>query len=116
MPRAKNAVASRKRRKKILKAAEGYWGGKSKLLKTAKESVERAMLYSYRDRRVKKREFRKLWIARINAAVRPYGLSYSRFIGLLNKNEVELDRKVLSDLAISDPAAFEKLVQTVKNA
>ena len=74
------------------------------------------MLYAYRDRRVKKREFRKLWIARINAAVRPYGLSYSRFIDLLNKNQVELDRKVLSDLAVSDPVAFEKLVQTVKNA
>ena len=80
MPRAKNTVASRKRRKKILKKAKGYRGGKSTLLKTAKESVERAMLYAYRDRRKKKSDFRKLWITRINAAVRPYGLNYSQFI------------------------------------
>ncbi len=116
MPRAKNAVASRKKRKKILKAARGYWGAKSKLIKSARESVERAMLYSYRDRRVKKREFRKLWIVRINAAVRPYGLSYSRFINLLSQKEIEINRKTLADLAVSDPEAFGKLVESVQKA
>ena len=116
MPRAKNAVASRKRRKKILKSAKGYWGGKSKLIKSARESVERAMLYAYRDRRVKKREFRKLWIVRINAAVRPYGLSYSRFIHLLSQKQIEMNRKTLADLAVSDPDAFGKLVENVKKA
>lgn len=114
MPRAKNAVASRKRRKKILKAAKGYRGGKSKLLKTAKEAVERSMRYAYRDRRVKKREFRKLWITRINAAVRAYGLSYSRFLDLLDKKSIKLNRKVLADLAVSDPAAFEQIVKACK--
>ncbi|HDQ46041.1 MAG TPA: 50S ribosomal protein L20 [bacterium] len=115
MPKATNAVASRRRRKKILKSARGYRGAKSKLLKTAKESVERAMLYAYRDRRVRKREFRQLWIARINAAVRPYGLSYSRFMDLLSKNRIELNRKVLSDLAVSDPAAFSQIVNRIKS-
>lgn len=113
MPKVNKSVASRKRRKKILKAAKGYWGGKSRLLRTAKESVERAMLYAYRDRRVRKREFRKLWIARINAAVRPYGLSYSRFIHLLDKNNIDLNRKILADLAVTDPPAFEKIVKSV---
>ncbi len=116
MPRAKNAVASRQRRKKILDAAKGYRGAKSKLLKNAKESVERSMLYAYRDRRVKKREYRRLWIARINAAVRPYGLSYSRFMDLIIKNQIDLNRKVLADLAVSDPTAFEQLVNQVKTA
>lgn len=116
MPRAKNAVASRQKRKKILKSAKGYWGSKSKLLITARLSVEKALQYAYRDRRVKKREFRKLWIARINAAVRPYDLSYSRFIHLLHKNNIDLNRKTLADLAVSDPAAFEKLVESVKSA
>lgn len=116
MPRAKNAVASRKRRKKILDAAKGYRGAKSKLLKNAKESVERSMLYAYRDRRVKKREYRKLWIARINAAVRPYGLSYSRFMDMVIKNQIDLNRKVLADLAVSDPAAFAQIVDRVKTA
>ncbi|MCK5145957.1 50S ribosomal protein L20 [bacterium] len=116
MPRAKTTVASRKRRKKILKAAKGYWGGKKNLLKTAKEAVEKGMQYSYRDRRVKKREFRKLWIIRINAAVRPYGLSYSRFIHLLDKKEIGINRKVLADLAVSDPIAFQKIVESVQKA
>lgn len=115
MPRARNSVNSRKRRKKILKSAKGYWGGKSRLYKTAKESVERAMLYSYRDRRVRKREFRKLWITRINAAVRPHGLSYSQFIHLLEKNNIALNRKVLADLAVSDKTAFSSLIKTVQN-
>ena len=115
MPRARNSVNSRKRRKKILKSAKGYWGGKNRLYKTAKESVERAMLYSYRDRRVRKREFRKLWITRINAAVRPHGLSYSQFIHLLEKNNIALNRKVLADLAVSDKTAFSSLIKTVQN-
>lgn len=114
MPRAKTAVASRKRRKKILKAAKGYFGSKSRLLKTAKEAVEKSRLYAYRDRRVKKREFRQLWIVRINAAVRPYGLSYSKFINLLNEKQIDLNRKMLADLAVSDPAAFAKLVESVQ--
>lgn len=116
MPRAKNAVASRKRRKKILKKARGYRGGKSKLLKTAMESVDRAMLYAYRDRRKKKHDFRQLWISRINAAVRPYGLSYSQFISLMSKNNIGLNRKVLADLAATDSAAFGKLVESVQKA
>ena len=116
MPRVKNTVASRRRRKKILKSAKGYWGGKSRLLKTAKESVERAMLYSYRDRRVRKREFRKLWISRINAGVRPYGLNYSRFIHLLDENKIQLNRKILADLAVTDPDAFGKIVEGVNKA
>jgi large subunit ribosomal protein L20 len=116
MPRAKNAVSSRKRRKKILKAAKGYWGGKSRLFKTAKESVERAMLYAYRDRRVRKRDFRKLWIIRINAAVRPHGLNYSKFIHLLDKSNIQLNRKILADLAVSDPDVFSKILENVKNA
>jgi large subunit ribosomal protein L20 len=114
MPRAKNAVASRKRRKKILKAAKGYRGAKSKLLKTAMEAVDRARLYAYRDRRVKKREFRKLWIARINAAIRMHGLNYSQFIHMLNVKEIDLNRKVLADLAMNDPQAFAELVQDVQ--
>jgi len=114
MPRAKNAVASRNRRKKILKAAKGYRGGKSRLLKTAKEAVERSLLYSYRDRKKKKGDFRKLWIVRINAAVRPHGLSYSKFIHLLNEKDVKIDRKILADLAVTDPLAFSKIVESVK--
>jgi len=114
MPKVKKSVASRKRRKKILRSAKGYWGGKSRLILTAKESVERAMQYAYRDRRARKRDFRKLWIARINAAVRPYGLSYSRFIHLLNQNKIALNRKILADLAVTDPPAFEKIVKSVQ--
>ncbi|MFC1568660.1 50S ribosomal protein L20 [bacterium] len=114
MPRAKSSVASRKRRKKILKAAKGYWGGKSKLLKTAKESVEKARQYAYRDRRVKKREFRKLWITRINAAARMHGMSYAQFIHLLQLQNINLNRKVLADLAVSDPNAFAQLIQSIK--
>jgi large subunit ribosomal protein L20 len=116
MPRSTNNVASRARRKKILKAARGYWGGKSKLIKTAKEAVQRSMRYAYRDRRVKKREFRSLWIIRINAAVRSYGLNYSSFIRQLSKAKVKINRKMLSDMAVNDPQAFAKLVEQVKNA
>lgn len=114
MPKASNAVASRRRRKKILRSAKGYWGGKSRLYKTAKESVDRSRLYAYRDRRVRKREFRKLWITRINAAVRPFGLNYSGFIHLLDKNKIQLNRKVLADLAISDPATLSKIIEQIK--
>jgi len=116
MPKVHKSVASRKRRKKILKQAKGYWGGKSRLLKTAKESVDQAMLYAYRDRRVRKREFRKLWITRMNAAVRPYGLNYSTFIHLLEKNNIRLNRKVLADLAVADPNTFAVIVENVKKA
>ena len=115
MPRSKNSVASRARRKKILKAARGYWGGKSKLIKTAKEAVQHSLRYAYRDRRVRKREFRSLWIIRINAAVRIHGMNYSGFIKRLNKANVQIDRKILAELAVSDPSAFSKIVEQVKN-
>ncbi|MDM7926251.1 MAG: 50S ribosomal protein L20 [bacterium] len=116
MPRSTNNVASRARRKKILKAARGYFGGKSKLIKTAKEAVQRSMRYAYRDRRTRKREYRTLWIARINAAVRPFGLNYSGFIRSLEKSNIEIDRKLLADLAVTDPKAFARIVEQVKNA
>jgi len=114
MPRATNKVASRRRRKKVLSKARGYWGGKSRLFKTAKESVERAMVYSYRDRKVRKRDFRNLWITRINAAVRPHGLSYSKFVHQLSKNNIALNRKVLSDIAVQDPETFAQIVGSLK--
>ena len=113
MPRAKNTVASHRKRKRILNAAKGYRGGKSKLLKTAKDSVEKSLQYSYRDRRVRRREFRKLWISRINAAVRPFGFSYSKFINQLKVNNIKLNRKVLADIAVNDPETFEKIVNDV---
>jgi len=113
MPRSKSSVASRQRRKKILKAAKGYYGGKHRLLKSAKESVERALLYSYRDRRKRKGQFRRLWITRINAAARNSGLSYSSFIDALKKKNIQINRKILADMAVNDPQAFENLVQQV---
>ena len=113
MPRATNNVAARQRRKKILSAAKGYRLGKSRLYKTAKDQVEKSLQYAYRDRRTKKRNFRKLWITRINAACRQNGLSYSVFINKLNAKKIDLDRKVLADMAIRDPQAFEKLVKEV---
>jgi len=115
MPRAKSSVASRNRKKKILKAAKGYYGGKHRLFKTAKESVERALAYSYRDRRKRAGQFRRLWIARINAAVRDEGLSYSKFIRLLKDKDIQLDRKVLADMAVTDPEGFKRLVQQVNS-
>jgi large subunit ribosomal protein L20 len=115
MPRSKYSVASHRRRKKILKAAKGYFGGKHSLLKTAKESVEKALQYSYRDRRKRKGQFRRLWITRINAAVRNHGLSYSVFIDALNKKDIQINRKILADMAVNDPQAFEKLVQQVSS-
>ena len=113
MPRATNNVAARQRRKKVLSAAKGYRLGKSRLYKTAKDQVEKSLLYAYRDRRTKKRNFRKLWIARINAACRQYGMSYSVFMHKLSEKNVELDRKVLADLAVNKPQAFENLVKEV---
>jgi len=111
MPRSKYSVPSHRRRKKILKAAKGYFGGKHRLLKTAKESVEKALLYSYRDRRKRKGQFRSLWITRINAAVRKYGLCYSAFMDALKKRNIEINRKILADMAVNDPKSFELLVQ-----
>ena len=113
MPRATNNVAARQRRKKILSAAKGYRLGKSRLYKTAKDQVEKSLLYAYRDRRTKKRNFRKLWIARINAACRQHGISYSVFMYKLTEKNIDLDRKVLADLAIRSPQAFEELVKQV---
>ncbi len=108
--------SSKRHKKKILKLAKGYRGQKSRSFRRAKEAVMRALYYEYRDRRQRKREFRRLWIARINAAVRPYGLSYSRFIDGLNKAGIELDRKVLADIAVRNPEAFEKVVEKAKEA
>ncbi|MFQ5650162.1 MAG: 50S ribosomal protein L20 [bacterium] len=115
MPRATYSVPSHRRRKKILKQAKGYRGGKSKLIRTAMESVDKALQYAYRDRRQKKRDFRRLWITRINAAVRLNGMNYSNFIQGLKRNNVEVNRKVLADLAIQDPEAFKSLVQIAQN-
>ncbi|MFQ6115980.1 MAG: 50S ribosomal protein L20 [bacterium] len=114
MPRAKYSVASHRRKKKILKQAKGYWGGKSKLVRTAKESVEKALQYAYRDRRQRKREFRKLWITRINAAVRQEGMNYSSFINGLKKNNVHINRKILADMAVHDPEALKSLIRIVR--
>jgi large subunit ribosomal protein L20 len=111
MPRAKNAVASRARRKKILKAARGYYGGRRKLYRTAKESVQRGLAYAYAHRRRRKRDFRRLWIVRINAAARLYGLSYSLFINGLKRAGVALDRKILADMAVRDQEGFAKLAE-----
>jgi large subunit ribosomal protein L20 len=112
--RVKKAVASRKRRKRILKQAKGYWGRRSRNLRRAKETIMRALAFAYRDRKAKKRTFRRLWITRINAAVRAHGLSYSKFINGLKKAGVELDRKVLADLAVRDANSFSKVVDTAK--
>jgi large subunit ribosomal protein L20 len=113
MPRSVNAVASRRRRKKILKAAKGYFGARKNVLTVAKNAVDKAMGYSYRDRRSKKRAFRRLWIARINAGARQNGVSYSKFMYLLQTKGVELNRKVLADLAMNHPAAFSAVVKQV---
>jgi len=113
MPRATNNVAAKRRRKKILSAAKGYRLGKSRLYKTAKDQVEKSLQYAYRDRKNRKRNFRRLWIARINAACRQFGVSYSVFMYKLAENNVELDRKILADLAVHNPEAFEKLVKEV---
>jgi len=111
MPRAKNSVAARRKNRKILKRASGFRGGRSKLIRTAKEAVDKAGKYSYRDRRARKRDFRRLWISRINAAARLYNLSYSRFINGLKRAGVQVNRKMLADLAVRDPNAFAELAR-----
>ena len=116
MSRVKRGVMTRKRHNKVLDAAKGYRGAHSKLFKQAKEAVMHAGNYAYRDRRVRKRDFRQLWIARINAACRQHGTTYSVFIADLNRSGVQLDRKVMADIAVNDPAAFEQLVQTVSTS
>jgi large subunit ribosomal protein L20 len=116
MARVKRGVTAHARHKKVLKAAEGYYGRRKSTIRIAKQAVEKAGQYAYRDRRVKKRNFRALWIQRINAAVRDYGLTYGRFIDGLSKAEVAVDRKVLSDLAITQPEAFGVLVAKAKAA
>ncbi len=115
MPRTKNSVASRERRKKYLKAAKGFYGGRHRLYRTARESVERAMVFAYRDRRKRKGDMRKLWIARINAAARVNGLSYSRFIAGLHKADVDVNRKMLADLAVNDRDGFKQLAELAKS-
>ena len=114
MPRVKRGFKTRRRRKKILKAAKGYRGGQSRLFKTASIAVIRARMFAFRDRRSKKRDFRKLWIIRINAAARENGLSYNRLIGGLHKAGIDLDRKMLAEMAVSDPAAFSQLASMAK--
>jgi large subunit ribosomal protein L20 len=114
MPRVKSNVVRLKRKNKIMKEARGYRGGRSKLWRPAKETVERGWAYAYRDRRQKKRQFRRLWITRINAAAREHDLSYNRFMSGLKAAGVEINRKVLADLAVRDPAAFAKLTELAK--
>ena len=114
MPRAKGGPKTRQRRKKVLKQAKGYWGGRSRLYRTAKETVLRAGAFARRDRRAKKREFRALWIVRVNAAVRAAGLSYSRFVAGLKAAGIALDRKVLADLAVNEPRVFGRLIEAAK--
>lgn len=116
MPRVTRGFKARRRRNKVLKLAKGYRGGKSRLYKTAAEAVDRALNYAYRDRRQKKRDFRKLWIARINAGANMNDISYSKLMGGLKKANVRLDRKVLANLAILDAGAFSKIVQIAKEA
>jgi large subunit ribosomal protein L20 len=115
MPRAKRGVKARRRRNKIMKAAKGFVGGRRRLFRQAKETVMRAWRYAYRDRRVRKREFRALWIVRINAAARLCGMSYSKLMDALKKADVALDRKMLADLAVNDFAGFQKLVESVRS-
>ena len=114
MPRVKGGPKTRQRRKKVLKMAKGYRGGRSRLYRTAVDAVHRAMAYAYRDRKARKRDFRRLWIARINAAARLHGLSYSRLMDALRKAHIELDRKILADLAVNDPGAFSKIAEMAK--
>jgi len=114
MPRSVNAVASRARRKKIIKQAKGYFGRRKNVYTVAKNAVDKAMLYAYRDRRNKKRTFRALWITRINAGARMHGMSYSQFMGKVKSNKIELNRKVLADLAMNHPEAFKAVVDKVK--
>ena len=114
MARIKRSLNARKKHRKVLKQAKGYYGAKSKLFKVANQAIMKSMTYAFIGRKRKKRDFRSLWIARINAAVRPYGFSYSRFINALKKNNIEINRKVLSEMAINDPNGFKQLVESVK--
>ena len=114
MSRTKRGVTSRARHKKVFKAVKGQWGRRKNTIRIARQAMEKAMQYAYRDRRAKKREFRSLWIQRINAGVRAEGLTYSRFINGLNKSKIKLDRKVLADLAYNNPEAFKSLVKKVQ--
>lgn len=114
MPRARGGFKTRRRRKKVLKLAKGYYSARSRLYKVAAQAVDRALLNAYRDRRVKKREFRSLWIIRINAAVRALGMTYSQFMNKLKNMNIQLNRKALADLAFNDPKAFDNLVEMVK--
>jgi large subunit ribosomal protein L20 len=116
MPRVKRGFKARRRHNRILKLAKGYRGAHGRLYRSAVEAVERALCYAYRDRKQRKRAFRRLWIVRINAAVRPHGISYSRFINGLSKAGVELDRRVLAELAANEPAAFGKVVEVARAA
>lgn len=115
MPRVKGGFKTRRRRKRLLEKAKGYYGAKSRLFRVATEAVDKALQYAYRDRKAKKREFRSLWIIRINAAVRALGLSYSQFMSGLKKANITLNRKALADMAYNDPAAFSQLVDKVKS-
>ncbi len=114
MPRSVNSVAKRARRKKILKQAKGYFGRRKNVYTVAKNAVEKAMSYAYRDRKNNKRNFRSLWITRINAGARQYGMSYSQFMGKIKANNIELNRKVLADLAMNNPEAFKAIVEKIK--
>ena len=116
MPRVKKSVASRARRKKWLGMAKGFRSGRRRLYRSAREAGERALTFAYRDRKVRKREFRALWIVRINAALRPLGMSYSKFIGGLKKAEINLDRKVLADMAVFDPQGFAQVADLSRQA
>jgi large subunit ribosomal protein L20 len=116
MARVKRGVTSHAKHKKVLKAAKGFYGRRKNTIRTAKAAVDRSMQYAYRDRKRKKRTFRALWIQRLNAAVRPFGINYSRLIDGLSKAGIQVDRKVLSDLAIHEPAAFEAIVMKAKDA
>ncbi len=114
MPRSVNSVASRARRKKIIKLAKGYFGRRKNVWTVAKDAVEKAMLYAYRDRKAKKRNFRSLWIIRINAGAREHGMTYSQFMGKVKSNSIKLNRKVLADLAMNNPDAFKAVVDKIK--
>ena len=114
MPRVSHAVATKKRKKKVLKQSKGYWGGRSRLFRTAREALDRAQAYAYRDRRQRKRDFRRLWIVRINAAARRNGMSYSQLVHGLDQAGVAINRKVLADLAVRDPAAFAAVVEQAR--
>lgn len=115
MPRSQNKVASHKRKKKVLKLAKGYWGARSKVFTVAKNHVEKGLVHAYRDRRLKKRTFRRLWIVRINAAARQNGTTYSRLINALSVQGININRKVLASLALENPSAFSELVEFTKN-